>query len=229
MLLWLSKRFPSFASFIRHEIPTFSPTQYFLIYSRSLRDILRFSSMRSMSGLQRSFVLLLTVSLLQQECVLNSAAQTGGSTDDLNFTCKSPAFLSSVHACEAKACSPSDISRMPHHCYACIEQRSGYILMLICRPFPAHNSALRAPWGNQCHQPCKPFKLRCGSPDRPVPVSSTHSKQQPGLDIATVESGCSITDWTCICTSSAYTVVTDEFEKQYCSPADRQGIFAGLN
>ena len=182
-----------------------------------------------MFGLQRSFFLLLTVSVLQQECVSSSAAQTGGSTDDLNFTCKTPAFLSSVHACEAKECSPSDISRMPHHCYACIGQRSGYILMLMCRRFLGCNSALRAPWGNHCHQPCKPFKLRCGSPDRPAPASSTHSKQQPGLEIATAESGCSITDWTCICTSSAYTIVTDEFEKQYCSPADRQGISAEVN
>ena len=70
--------------------------------------------MRSMFGSQRSSVSLLTVSVLQQECIPSSAAQTGGSTDDLDFICKSPTFLDAVHTCEAKTCSPSDISRMSH-------------------------------------------------------------------------------------------------------------------
>ena len=179
--------------------------------------------MCSMSGSQLTCVLLLTVSVLQQECIPSSAAQIGGSTDDLNFICKSAVFLDTVHTCEAKTCSPSDISRMSHQICACIGQRSCYMLMPILRPFFGCNSALRTRWGDHCHQPCKPFKLCCGSSDRPAPISSIHSKQQPGLDIATGESGCSITDWTCICTSSAYTIITDEFEKQYCSPADRQG------
>lgn len=47
---------------------------------------------------------------------------------------------------------------------------------------------------------------------------------QPGLDIATSESGCSPTNWTCICQSQAYTVVAAAYEDQYCSPADRQAI-----
>lgn len=179
-----------------------------------------------MSGSQRSSVLSLTVSLLQQECIPSSAAETGGSTDDLDFICKSPTFLDAVHICEAKTCSPSDISRMSHPFWACIGQWSWYILMLICRPCPGCNSALRTRRGDHCHQSCKPFKLCCGSPDSPALVSSTHSKQQPGLDIATAESGCSITNWTCICASPAYTIIAAEFEKQDCSPADRQGIFA---
>ena len=67
-----------------------------------------------MSGSQRSEFLLLTTSVLQQECIPSSAAQIGGSTDDLDFICKSPTFLDAVHICEAKTCSPSDISRMSH-------------------------------------------------------------------------------------------------------------------
>lgn len=47
---------------------------------------------------------------------------------------------------------------------------------------------------------------------------------QPGLEFATKESGCSTTDWTCICKSSAYTVVAAEYEERYCSPRDRQAI-----
>ena len=58
--------------------------------------------------------------------------------------------------------------------------------------------------------------------------SADHNKQ-PGLAIATTESGCSTTNWTCICTSSAYTIITAEYEDQYCSPADRHGIVLVFN
>ena len=122
-------------AYIHHEILTLPTTQCLRLYSRLRCNILRLSSMCSMSTSQTTFILSLTVSALQQECVRSSAAQTGGSTDDLNFTCKSPAFLSSVHACEAETCSPSDISRMPRHFHACIGRRSGYILMPILQAF----------------------------------------------------------------------------------------------
>ena len=82
------------------------------------------------------------------------------------------------------------------------------------------------PSGGPLPSALRTFQVALWVSDRPAPVCNTHGEQQPGLAIATAESGCSITDWTCICTSSAYTVVAAEFEDQYCSPADRQGNFA---
>ena len=63
----------------------------------------------------------------------------------------------------------------------------------------------------------------------PVPRQSADHNKQPGLAIATTESGCSTTNWTCICTSSAYTIITAEYEDRYCSPADRHGIVLVFN
>ena len=47
--------------------------------------------------------------------------------------------------------------------------------------------------------------------------------QQPGLAAATAASGCSPTNWTCICSSPAFLVDAPKYEEQYCSVAERQG------
>ena len=60
-------------------------------------------------------VALLMTSAMQQECIQSRAGQIGGSATDLNFICKSSAFLNAVHECEAETCSQSDISRMFCH------------------------------------------------------------------------------------------------------------------
>lgn len=48
---------------------------------------------------------------------------------------------------------------------------------------------------------------------------------QPGLSTAKAQSGCSDTNWTCICSSPAFTVGAAQYEEQHCSLADRQAIF----
>ena len=48
---------------------------------------------------------------------------------------------------------------------------------------------------------------------------------QPGLATAKVQSGCSDTDWACICSSPAFTVGAAQYEEQHCSLADRQAIY----
>ena len=48
---------------------------------------------------------------------------------------------------------------------------------------------------------------------------------QPGLAIAKAQSGCSDTNWTCICSSPAFTAGAAQYELQHCSLADRQAIY----
>ena len=48
---------------------------------------------------------------------------------------------------------------------------------------------------------------------------------QPGLATAKVQSGCSDTNWTCICSSPAFTTGAARYEEQHCSLADRQAIY----
>ena len=48
---------------------------------------------------------------------------------------------------------------------------------------------------------------------------------QPGLAVAKAQSGCSDTNWTCICSSLAFTVGAAQYEEQHCSLADRQAIY----
>ncbi|CAF9938520.1 MAG: hypothetical protein HETSPECPRED_001103 [Heterodermia speciosa] len=49
---------------------------------------------------------------------------------------------------------------------------------------------------------------------------------QPGLATAKAQSGCSDTDWTCICSSPAFTTGAARYEEQHCSLADRQAIYS---
>ena len=48
---------------------------------------------------------------------------------------------------------------------------------------------------------------------------------QPGLATAKVQSGCSDTDWPCICSSPAFTIGAARYEEQHCSLAERQAIY----
>lgn len=140
----------------------------------------------------------------------------------MNFICKSNEFLTSAESCEAQKCTLPELYRTKLLClfyYLETNHGGGSRSVHACDP------ALRSCWGYQPYRLVQSLCLCCKiSTFHQYPCKhDSDQKQQPGIAIANSESGCSPTNWTCICSSPAYLVGSARYSEQYCNPADQKG------